>query len=207
MTTGERILHLLKSRGPMTSQQTGEALGMTAAGAQQQLSKLASDGLIEPDDRRQDRGRPKRYWQLTGAGHGRFPDRHGDLTLEMLSAVEAVFGADGLNRLIAKREADCLKAYTRELMTVATLKEKVATLARIRAREGYMADWETLADGRFMLVENHCPICAAATKCQNFCRSELQIFQSLLAPLATVERSSHILAGARRCAYLVTPVD
>ena len=40
--------------------------------------------------------------------------------------------------------------------------------------------------------------------CQGLCRSELAIFQSLL-PSATVERTDHILAGARRCAYRIEP--
>lgn len=54
-----------------------------------------------------------------------------------------------------------------------------------------------------MLVENHCPICAAATACAGFCRSELETFRAVLS--AEVERSEHILAGARRCAYRITP--
>ena len=59
-------------------------------------------------------------------------------------------------------------------------------------------------DGSYLLLENHCPICAAAEACQGFCRSELLLFRALLAP-ATVERTEHILDGARRCAYRVTP--
>jgi predicted ArsR family transcriptional regulator len=53
-------------------------------------------------------------------------------------------------------------------------------------------------------MENHCPICAAATLCQSFCRSELEIFQDVLGPGARVERTDHILAGARRCAYRIS---
>jgi predicted ArsR family transcriptional regulator len=54
-----------------------------------------------------------------------------------------------------------------------------------------------------LLVENHCPICAAAKECQQFCRSELRVFQQALGDDVRVERVDHILAGARRCAYLV----
>jgi predicted ArsR family transcriptional regulator len=67
-----------------------------------------------------------------------------------------------------------------------------------------MAEWTPTGDGAYLLIENHCPICAAASACQGFCRSELSIFRDLLAP-AKVERIDHILQGARRCAYLVTP--
>ena len=55
----------------------------------------------------------------------------------------------------------------------------------------------------FLFVENHCPICAAATACQGLCRSELAIFRAVLGTEITVERTDHILAGARRCAYRI----
>ena len=58
--------------------------------------------------------------------------------------------------------------------------------------------------GRDMLIETHCPICAAAAACRGFCRSELEQFTELLAP-ATVERVEHLFSGSRQCAYRVTP--
>ena len=73
----------------------------------------------------------------------------------------------------------------------------------LRAKEGYMAQFEKNENGDFLLVENHCPICAAATLCQGFCATELNTFQSVLGPNTKVERIDHILAGARRCAYLI----
>ena len=59
-------------------------------------------------------------------------------------------------------------------------------------------------DSVYWLLENHCPICAAASSCLNFCRSELNLFQTILADVATVSREEHIIEGARRCAYKVT---
>jgi predicted ArsR family transcriptional regulator len=66
-----------------------------------------------------------------------------------------------------------------------------------------MAEWRTDDDGSLLLVENHCPICAAAATCQGFCRSELEVFQDVLGPSVAIERIEHILAGARRCAYRI----
>jgi len=65
-----------------------------------------------------------------------------------------------------------------------------------------MADY-TEDDEGYLLVENHCPICAAAKVCQGFCASELQIFQSVLGESVSVQRTDHIIAGARRCAYRI----
>ena len=55
----------------------------------------------------------------------------------------------------------------------------------------------------YLLIENHCPICAAARACQGFCRSELELFQNVLGEGIEVERVEHVLAGGRRCAYSV----
>ena len=64
-----------------------------------------------------------------------------------------------------------------------------------------MADWKMQEDGSYLFVENHCPICAAATTCQGFCRAERDVFSDVLN--ASVERTEHILQGARRCAYVI----
>ena len=82
-----------------------------------------------------------------------------------------------------------------------TLADRIARLTELRMAEGYMASWWQEEDGHFILVENHCPICAAATACRNFCRSELDIFRAVLD--APVERTEHLLQGARRCAYRI----
>lgn len=84
-----------------------------------------------------------------------------------------------------------------------TLEERVRTLADIRNQEGYMAEYTKDEQG-LILVENHCPICAAATACRGFCKTELDTFRTVLGDDVTVERVDHILQGARRCAYRIS---
>jgi predicted ArsR family transcriptional regulator len=202
--TTERLLQRLKAAGPQTAALLADRLGVTAVAIRQHLDRLADEGLVAADDRRESVGRPKRYWQLTAAGHGRFPDNHAGLTLEIIEAAAAVFGPDGLDKLIAHREAATRDAYARRLADAPDLAAKVACLAALREAEGYMAEWSAEPDGSFLLIENHCPICAAAARCQALCRSELAVFAEALGPDARVERSEHLIAGARRCAYRIT---
>ncbi len=122
----------------------------------------------------------------------------------MLEAVRAEFGGTGLDRLIARRERTAETAYAKALAPAGTLQDRVLRLTALRAAEGYMADWSQTADGDYLLVENHCPICAAAAACQGFCRAELDLFRHALGREVDVERTDHILAGARRCAYRIT---
>jgi len=78
-------------------------------------------------------------------------------------------------------------------------------LAKIRSAEGYLAEVRRDSEtGAWLFVENHCPICAAARLCTGLCREELALFHRVLGRNIKVERLSHILAGAGRCAYRVT---
>lgn len=199
----DRILFHLKTRGPQTAADIGARLGMTSAGARQHLLKLEAADLVESADRRRGRGRPRKYWQLTRRGHERFPDRHSDLTLDLLQSTHAVFGDRGMEKLIEHRERTSIAAYGKIVGRQRSLRQKLAALAEIRSREGYMASVTDETKGNYLFIENHCPICAAATACQGFCRSELSVFQAVLGDDISIERTDHILAGARRCAYRV----
>lgn len=200
--TPDRLLYLLKTRGPQQSAEAGETLGITAEAARQQLTKLATAGLVETYAQNRGVGRPSQFWTLTQAGHNRFPDTHSTLTVQLLDTVRHAFGEQAIDRLIALREQTSRENYLHALKGAADLRERVARLASLRSQEGYMAEYEELADGTLLLVENHCPICAAAAACQGFCRAELMLFSDVLE--AKVERTEHILHEARRCAYKIT---
>ena len=198
-----RILYALKGRGPQPAGVLASQLGVTAVAVRQHLDRLLADGLVAFEDRRGAVGRPKRVWALTSHGHARFPDNHAGLTLEMLDGIRAVFGDEGIDRIIAHREAETEADYSRRLAGVRGFARRIRCLAEVRSEEGYMASVEADADGNLILVENHCPICAAARACQGLCRSELEVFRRVLGPDVEVERVEHLLAGARRCAYRI----
>ena len=202
--TPDRILFLLKTRAPLGAAAMARTLGITAMGVRQHLARLADEGLVQHADERASVGRPKRSWRLTASGHARFPDSHAQVTVELIGAARAIFGEKGLDRLIATRERETLERYRRALTSARSPAARLRRLARLRREEGYMAECRSEGGGTFLLIENHCPICVAAQSCQGFCRSELAIFRALLPGLA-VERTDHLLAGARRCAYRITP--
>jgi predicted ArsR family transcriptional regulator len=203
-TPADRILFQLKTRGPAETLALAHALGISRQAALQHLERLVVDGLVDHTEARRGVGRPRRIWALTDKAQARFPDTHAQLTLEMLDAVRAEFGEDGVERMILRREQATAKGYAAALADTDTLEARVARLAEIRTAEGYMAASSPDPAGGFLLVENHCPICAAAAACQGFCRAELMVFRAVLGPDVTIERTDHILAGARRCAYRIT---
>jgi predicted ArsR family transcriptional regulator len=199
-----RVLHALKAAGPQTAETLGRKLSMTAVGARQHLTRLQDEELVTAEDRSEGVGRPKRVWSLTETGHARFPDNHAGLTLELIAAIRKAGGETLLDQVIGSREQVALKAYRARLDGAKTLKEKMKRLAAIRSEEGYMARIEPAKDGAVLLVESHCPICVAAKSCQGFCRSELNMFRTVLGEDVAVERTEHVLGGAHRCVYRVS---
>ena len=201
----DRVLLQLKTRGAATAAVLARRLDVTPMAIRQHLAALATEGLVTHVEERRPVGRPARVWDLTERAAERFPDTHADLTVELLAAMKDVFGEEGLERLIHARALKQRETYRQRLPGKGTsLAKRVAALAELRREEGYMADWSEEPDGSFLLVENHCPICAAATLCQGFCRDELALFRDVIGPDAEVERSEHLLSEARRCAYRVT---
>lgn len=206
MNTADRTLFLLKTRGAQTAQSLAQQLELTSMGVRRQLEVAQGKGLVMFDDQPGKVGRPVRRWRLTEAGHARFPDRHPELTVQLIEQVRTLFGDEAMDKLVAAREQAGEALYRGHIDGAASLADRVAALALLRDAQGYMAEAQPQADGSVLLVEHHCPICAAARACQQFCRSELDVFRRVLGPGCSVERTEHQLAGARRCAYRIRPV-
>mgnify|MGYP003836217747 CR=1 FL=1 len=199
----ERTLMALKMHGPLTATAIGEKLGISGEAARQQLIRLAKEDMVASSSSPSGVGRPSLNWELTVAGHARFPDTHAMLTVQILESVRTLLGEAALDTIIANREHETCTQYKAKVSQQKGLRERVATLADLRTAEGYMSEVQETADGSFLLVENHCPICAAATECQGFCRSELNIFKDVLGADADVERLEHVVNGGQRCSYRI----
>lgn len=204
--TQDKILYQIKRLGPHTAKALSLRLDMTTMGVRQHLQQLEAAGLIEstePEARK--RGRPVRHWQLTQAGHNRFPDAHAQVTAEIIVSVRELLGDDALDQVIDARARQSMTVYQAALTGLPDLKSRLEALAQVRSDEGYMA--EVIEEGgSYLLVENHCPICVAARTCQGFCRTELESFCRLFEGEARVEREDYLLDGARRCSYRITPL-
>ncbi|MFV0450331.1 MAG: helix-turn-helix transcriptional regulator [Vibrio sp.] len=203
MKTIDRILHTIKREGAVTAKQLADDLSITTMGARQHLQSLEQDGILSFHDVKVKVGRPTRHWSLTKQGHDQFTDKHSELTIQVMDAVEHLFGKEGLAKVAAEREAQTLSTYQKALANFSDVEEKLYQLVKLREREGYMAELEKTEQG-FTLIENHCPICKAAARCPNLCQSELNVFQNLLGNDYTIDRQEHIIQDERRCTYFIT---
>ncbi|PQA91204.1 MarR family transcriptional regulator [Chryseobacterium shigense] len=199
----DRILMFLKMRGEATSLLIAKELSITKEGARKHLLNLAEEGLITSVSKSEGVGRPSTYYTLTEKGLSQFPDSHADVTVQILRSVKNLLGDNALDLLINDREKTTYQRYEKALVNAESLEQRLDVLVKVRSEEGYMAEW-TKEDGAYFLIENHCPICAAAAECQGFCRAELSNFQNLIGKAYQVERVNHILSGGQRCVYKIT---
>ena len=201
----ERVLFLLKTNGPQTAARMAKQLDVTTMAVRQHLAVLEGEGLVDFTDERRKVGRPARLWRLTPKAYERFPDCHAELAVGMLLAIRGAFGEDGLQRLTEERTRQQVENYHARMPNPeAPIEERVASLARIRREEGYMAEWGRGPDGTLDLVENHCSIATAARLCPNLCAGELSLFRAALGNDVSVDRVAHFLSGDRCCTYRIT---
>lgn len=197
------ILSFIKSKGEVTAAVLSKELAMTKEGARLNLLRLVEDGMVQSIIKSEGVGRPVTWYSLTPKGITSLPDAHAQVTVELLQSVKKLLGENALDLLISDREKHTYQRYEQRMSEANTLEQRLDTLARIRSEEGYMAEWEQ-KEGAYFLIENHCPICAAATECQGFCRAELKNFKALIGPEHTVERVQHIITDGQRCVYKIT---
>ena len=203
--TRRAITKLLKTEGPIDSAQLAQKLGLTAMAVRQHLYALQREGLVASEERPVPIGRPAKFWRLTREADHLFPEAYAELSVALIDSVKDAFGQEGLERVLTSRCARQRVDYGKRIKLHDSLDRKLAELAKVRTEEGYMAEVRREDDGSFLLVENHCPICAAANACQGFCSTELDLFRSVLGPGVTVERAEHIIKGDNRCVYRVRP--
>ncbi|HUZ12910.1 MAG TPA: hypothetical protein VMU93_08690 [Caulobacteraceae bacterium] len=201
------VLALVKRQGPVRADAAAAALELTSMAVRQHLAALERDGLAASETLPGPRGRPAKLWRTTAKADAGFADAHAALAADLITQMRRAFGEAGLERLLALRTADQEGAYRAGLAGAGSLEHRLERLAEIRSAEGYMAEVRREPEsGAWLLVEHHCPVCAAARLCTGLCREELDLFRRVLGDGLRIERLAHALAGAGRCVYRITPV-
>jgi predicted ArsR family transcriptional regulator len=198
-----RLVDALKRVESATAGELAASFGLSDAAVRQHLDALQALGLVcRVDGPSAGRGRPAAHWQLTDEAAGMFPDRHVDLTVDLIESIRTELGEAALDRVVEARAARQTEQY-RRLVGTGSVAVRVRRLAEQRTVEGYVA--EVVADGDdLVLIEHHCPICVAAQSCTTLCRTELEVFSRSLGDDVVVEREQHVLGGDQRCAYRIS---
>jgi predicted ArsR family transcriptional regulator len=168
------ILVALKRRPDLTVTGLGEALRMSYMGVKQHCKELEKDGYLETFRRHRGVGRPELVYRLTAKGGELFSEADNAVLLVILEEARVLFGVAAAEKLLFRYFQRLEAGYAGRLRG-GTVGERGKWLARLRDREGRMADWE---DGR--LVERHDPLGGVARAYPAMAGMECEMMRRLL---------------------------
>jgi DeoR family suf operon transcriptional repressor len=198
--TRRAVVELLKVRGEASAGELAETLDLTVQAVRQQVAELEDAGFVAHRRRADGPGRPTHCYSLTPAASSLFPQRYGDLTNELLDYVSAE--TPELVPTLFERRRQRRTEAAQQRLAGKSFDDRVVELARILEDDGYLAIAERVADGVWRIIERNCAILDVALKYGHACSSELDFLRDVM-PDAHVERVTHIVAGAKACAYEV----
>ncbi len=195
--TQRRVLEALKRHGEATADELAETLAVSSSAVRQHLSALRSAGLIEARQERGNTGRPADRYHATERANPLFvtPD---DLSIELLALVDDEH-PELVDRVFDRRRQRLVDDAEAHLAGT-TIEERIARVTELLDAQGYLCDWEQLADDHFRINLHNCAIWAVASRFRKACASELEFLQGVL-PDAAVARVTHKTNGAHTCAY------
>jgi DeoR family suf operon transcriptional repressor len=167
------------------------------------LKELELEQLVVYRREQRGQGAPTFAYRLTPDGEALFPKRYEEALTAALEFVERHGGREAVSRFFAEAfggEAEKLTAR----LSQASLEERLAAVADLLSRQGFMAEWTTDGAG-VRIAEHNCAMHAVAERFPEVCHEELQFLKRVLGH--EVERKSHIVAGCNACEYSVNLVQ
>src|SRR5829696_4716660 len=107
-----RIIEVLKRVESATAHELAAQFSTTTTAVRQHLDALEQSGLVERfDGAIVGRGRPAIRWRNTSLTTELFPDRHGELTVELINSIRNTLGETALEQVIDARAAQQITTY------------------------------------------------------------------------------------------------
>ncbi|MDH3295873.1 MAG: ArsR family transcriptional regulator [Acidimicrobiia bacterium] len=199
--TQRRVLEAVKRAGEATADELAETLNISTSAVRQHLSALRSAGFVVARQERGQTGRPADRYHATPMTEQLFAGAGGDLAVDLLGHV-AEEDPNLIDRIFQRRRQHLVEAARHELHDL-PLAEKVAVLTKRLDAQGYLADFEQVADDHYRINLHNCGIWSIARRYPQACAAELEYVNDLL-PEATVQRTTHKTAGSHTCGYEIT---
>ncbi len=198
--TRRSILLMLKEHGHLTADELAAKLGISTVAVRRHLDGLRSDHLVHYEEVQRGMGRPNFVYTLADKAAEIFPRDYQGLAQDMLHIIKFTYGDEAVDLIFQERTKKIYEIYKRHVKGE-TLQERVIQLVELRRADGYMADWQGLEDGGYILSERNCPIHHVAQDCGQACQEDLTLFSQLLD--ADIVRTDHLLQGDHTCSYII----
>jgi predicted ArsR family transcriptional regulator len=198
--TREKIILLLKRRGPLAIDQLSRELSITSMGIRQHLLSLERRGLIQYITKRQGIGRPAFLYKLTGKAGDLFPKRYDKFIVNLFRDFEKNDGREKIEEILRWRKNRIIKETKEVLADKKSIHDKMCALKDIFESDGYLAELSE-SNNHFTLKLFNCPIFKLASEFKEICRYDLQTLKELIGKELT--REECIVDGNLSCTYKV----
>jgi predicted ArsR family transcriptional regulator len=198
--TRERILFLLKKKGPLSIDDLSRQMGITPMGIRQHLISLERKGLVDYIARRYGVGRPAFLYKLTEKADDLFPKAYHKFILTTLKELEKNEGREKIEEIFRWRKEKILRDNKDALSEKKSLQDRVFALKDVLESDGYLVDLD-MDDNNFILKEFNCPIARVASEYREACKYELQVYRELLRKEVT--RQECMAEGSSSCTYVI----
>lgn len=195
------ILNVLKRSDGQTADQLAERLGLSTMAVRKHLTALEREELIDSDPIRLPVGRPVRVYRLSAASDDLFPNQYDSIAVEFLSDLIHLDGPEKVDMLFNRRAERTFDYLSQRVSRARTFDDRVAALASGMDELGYLASWEKVGPGEFVVNQYNCAIQRVASVFPQACFYELETYRRLLD--ADIERSCHLMSGDHRCCYTI----
>jgi predicted ArsR family transcriptional regulator len=186
----------------MSVEAIASEVGVSKVSIRRHLELLRSDGLVEFEVERQDRGRPGHVYYLTSKAGMLFPTAYNTFALGLLKEVGSQFGERGVLRILGG-QADEMIASLKTAVEGLTFDAKVKRLSALINERGYAVILRRFKDGSYLLRQGNCPMVAVASSYGQICDEEIRVYREVLN--TEVFRECRIAAGAQSCDYRILP--
>jgi DeoR family suf operon transcriptional repressor len=193
------VLVELKRARRLTTKELAARLGLSLNTIRHHLKELEDQKLVEYERLQRGVGAPTFAYALTAAGEALFPRRYEATLTGVLDHLVAREGRAAAAAILESRYTALTRQLQDELAGV-TPSERLAAVADVLSKDGYMAEAIVEPDGG-TLIEHNCAIQSVAERFPEICAAEAKFLSLVLG--AQVNRERHILNGCSACEYRV----
>jgi predicted ArsR family transcriptional regulator len=201
--TREKIILLLKKRGPLAIDELSREMSITSMGIRQHLLSLERRGLIEYITKRQGIGRPAFLYKLTEKADDLFPKEYDTFILHLFRDIEKNEGREKIEEILKWRKSRIIKETKDALADKKSIHDRLFGLKDILESNGYFAELLE-SNTHFTLKLFNCPVFKLASEFQELCRYDLQILKELVGKELT--REECIVDGHSSCTYKIQKI-
>jgi len=198
--TREKIILLLKKKGPLSIEDLSDELQITSMGIRQHLLSLERKGYIHYATKRQGIGRPAFLYRLTEKAQHLFPMAYDTFILETFRDIEIKDGKRRIDELFTWHKDRFLKDVRESLPDGKSLRDKLTAISHVLDNKGYLTELVD-SDLHYNLKVFNCPIFRLSAEFKDACRFDLLMFQELIGK--EVSRRECIVDGDVSCTYTI----